>query len=732
MPIHEWRVDRRTALGVMGSALVAAGLPAVAAGAGKGLDGKLDIDGYKVTDAFFDTAYVDIDEVRQDLVPHRFIHGGFKGTGTRFSIHFPAAEHYEGRFIQPLEGGTGGSEYSYGAPQQGAALMGGLDTAVRMGAYLVQSNQGHVGTEKCPKGGDNLALYGWRASAETGRFARYLATQVYGARPKYGYVFGGSGGGHRAPLCLENAPDVWAGAVPFMGGAMVDPANVDKPMIATQVIFYSALLNVQRLLRDRLKEVVDAVEPGGSGNPFETLTVDQRDALYDLYRCGYPRGAEFLIDPDNYTGQIFEWAWSAELIKTMDPDYFTDFWTKAGYAGHDTPHLFADDIIDATATVKKVMTVADLDAAVAAGGPEARSSSLMLLRRLPKDAAVGVVLEDVPKGYMIGAGMAIASGAAAGRTLYCTSQAGSTYLANAIDEAGNLRFAGVKAGDTIKIANRPFLAYCSWYKHHVVDGDPGFAGVVLDGKPLFPQRSVQVPATIFSGGRNTAKFEGKMIWYQHTHDTAVWPAPAFYYRDEIVKAQGEKGARERYRLRFTEYAHHIPAPGMPKGAPPVMTTRLIDYMPQIEQGLHDLAAWVEKGVEPAETRCEYRDGKVVIPPTAVERGGIQPVVHATAEGALRADVKVGQPVNFAVDAEVPAGAGNLIAVEWDFEGTGAYPFKHEGIDGKSRALKLDTRYAFAKPGTYFPTVRAVSHREGDVSATALRVENLGRVRVVVS
>ncbi|HEX4505397.1 MAG TPA: tannase/feruloyl esterase family alpha/beta hydrolase [Alphaproteobacteria bacterium] len=727
------RVSRRTALGIMTGAVAASGLPGVARAAeGKAPDAKLDVAGYTVTDAFFDAAYVDIDEARTDFVPHRFIHGGFKGTGTRFSFHFPAAEHYQGRFLQPLEGGTAGSEYSYGAPQQGAVALGGLDTAVRLGAYLVQSNQGHVGTEKCPKGGDNLALYGWRASAETGRFARYLATQLYGSRPKYGYVFGGSGGGHRAPLCLENAPDVWAGAVPFMGGAMVDPANVDKPMIATQVIFYSALLNVQRMLRDQLKDVVDAVEPGGSGNPFDKLTVDQRVALEELYRCGYPRGAEFLIDPDNYTGQIFEWAWSAELIKTMDPGYFTDFWSQPGYAGHDTPHLFTDDIIDATVTVRKVMTAGELLAAAAAGGPEGRSSSLMLVRRLPQDAAVGVVLESVPRGYMIGAGLAIASGAAAGRTLYCTSQAGSTWLGNAIDQAGNLRFAAVKPGDTIKITNRPFLAYCSWYKHHVVAGDPGFANEMLDGRPLYPQRAVQVPATIFSGGRNTAKFQGKMLWYQHTHDTAVWPAPAFYYRDEIVKAQGETGAHDRYRLRFTEYAHHIPAPGIPKGAAPVPTTRLIDYMPQIEQGLHDLVAWVEKGVEPAQTNADYRDGKVVLPPTATQRGGIQPVVRATANGSPRADVKPGQPVAFAVDAEVPPGAGTLIAVEWDFDGAGAYPFKHPGIDGKAKALKLDTTHAFDKPGTYFAAVRVVSHRDGDVAATSCRIENLGRVRVVVT
>ena len=618
------RVSRRTALGVMTSAVAAASSVgrSLHAATGDTFGVKLDVDGYKVTDAFFEKAYVDIDEMRDAFVRHRFIHGGFKDTGTRFSFHFPEPKYYAGRFLQPLEGGTGGSEYSYGAPQQGASFLGGLDTAVRLGAYLVQSNQGHVGTEKCPKGGDNLALYGWRASAESGRFARYLAAQIYGARPQYGYVFGGSGGGHRAPLCLENAPDVWSGAVPFMGGAMVDPANVDKPMIATQVIFYSALLNVQRMLRDKLKDVVDAVEPGGSGDPFATLSVDQRLALVDLYRCGYPRGAEFLIDPDNYTGQIFEWAWSAELINHMDPTYFTDFWTKPGYAGHDMPQQFEGDTIETTVTVRKVVTAGDLAAAVAAGGPEARSASTMLVSHMPKDSAIGVILEEVPKGYMIGAGMAITTGAAVGRTLYCTSQAGSTYLANAIDQAGNLRFAGVQQGDKIRISNRPFLAYCSWYRHHVVPSDEGFANVMLDGVPVYPQRAVQVPATIFSGGRNTAKFQGKMIWYQHTHDTAVWPEPAFYYAAEIRKAQGEDGARSRFRLRWTEHAHHIPAPNMPKGAAPIPTTRLIDYMPHIEQGLHDLVAWVEKDVEPAGTSAEYRDGRVVLPSSATERGEI--------------------------------------------------------------------------------------------------------------
>lgn len=223
-----------------------------------------------------------------------------------------------------------------------------------------------------------------------------------------------------------------------------------------------------------------------------------------------------------------------------------------------------------------------------------------------------------------------------------------------------------------------------------------------------------------------------MLFIQHTHDTAVWPQPAFYYASEVRKQQGEKGAQERFRLRFTENAHHIPAPSMPKAASPVPTTRLIDYMGHIEQGLNDLIQWVEKGKEPAATNATYEDGKVVLPPTAAARGGIQPAVKASANGASRAEAKVGQSVTLTVEAEVPPGAGTLIALEWDFDGTGTFPFRHAEIDGRSAKATLSATHVFDRPGTYFPAVRAVAHREGDVKATARRIDNLGRVRVVVS
>ena len=51
-------------------------------------------------DPRFNDPYVDIDEQRNTPVPHRYIHGGFKGTDAKFSFYFPPREQYQGRFFQ--------------------------------------------------------------------------------------------------------------------------------------------------------------------------------------------------------------------------------------------------------------------------------------------------------------------------------------------------------------------------------------------------------------------------------------------------------------------------------------------------------------------------------------------------------------------------------------------------------------------------------------------------------
>src|SRR2546423_8090281 len=95
-------------------------------------------------DSFFGPPYVDIDEWRDSPQRHRYVHGGFGGTDTRFSFYFPPAEEYRGRFVHMLEGGVGGNESTV------LGMMGlgnSLDLPFGLGAYLVESNQGHLASD---------------------------------------------------------------------------------------------------------------------------------------------------------------------------------------------------------------------------------------------------------------------------------------------------------------------------------------------------------------------------------------------------------------------------------------------------------------------------------------------------------------------------------------------------------------------------------------------------------
>src|SRR5262249_12487897 len=96
--------------------------------------------GVNESDPFFGEAELDADEWRDAPIRHRYVHGGFKDTQTRFQLWFPEPDHYQGRFAQFLQGGMGGDEHTgegLRAPQ----------IAFENGAYYVESNQGHIGND---------------------------------------------------------------------------------------------------------------------------------------------------------------------------------------------------------------------------------------------------------------------------------------------------------------------------------------------------------------------------------------------------------------------------------------------------------------------------------------------------------------------------------------------------------------------------------------------------------
>src|SRR3546814_17464862 len=99
----------------------------------------------------------------------------------------------------------------------------------------------------------------------------------------------------------------------------------------------------------------------------------------------------------------------------------------------------------------------------------------------------------------------------------------------------------------------------------------------------------------------SGQYEGKLLWIHHTHDASLWPPQVIIYKQAVEAAQGPEKAREKFRLQWTENAEHVTPLLLPTNPARATTTWLIDYMPSIEQGLADLATWVEKGIQPAET-----------------------------------------------------------------------------------------------------------------------------------
>lgn len=659
-------------------------------------------------DPLYDHPYVDIDEWRDQPVRHRYVHGGFKGTDCRFSFYFPPLERYEGRFFHPLMAVSGTENAALGPAMQGYMIAETMPFAMASGAYLVESNQGL--TVMFP--GDDPTIPMYRASAAVAKYSRVVAAEMYGPHRPYGYVFGGSGGAYKTMACFENCPAVWDGALPFIHGTPLDGPNV-----------FTVQAHAIRILHDKFPMIVDALEPGGSGDMYAGLNVEERQALAEITRMGFPPRAWFNFEKiaRGYTG-VFSMFF--DNMAKFDPEYFKDFWTVPGYLGADPPESLKRARIQHKTTISKVVLAKE----AAALGLQVSMPARLADSKVEMPAAIR--LQNMPKGNLQGAGLTLTSGAAAGHVFYISGAMGDM-LTIGFGEAHFKAMADINAGDEVMIDNSVYLASQTYHRHQVPSPDY----YVWDqfkaaGKPIYPVRPVPL---IKNGPIQTGRFAGKMIVVQMLMDEAAFAWNADCYRTLVQKALGSR-FDDNYRLYFVDHCLHTTQTVWPGDPRPVVTTRLISYAGVIQQALRDLSDWVEKGLAPPpSTSYKMLDGQVLVPVTAAERQGLQPVVEVKANGGVRADVTVGEKVEFTAVIEVPQGAGTVVGAEWDFEGAGDYPVveKFDFSNNSFVRMTLKTTYAFSKPGTYFPALRATSQRQGAFKTPHARIQNLGRVRVVV-
>ena len=666
------------------------------------------------TDPLFALPYVDVDEWRDAPVRHRYVHGGFKGTDTRFSFYFPPKEQYQGRFYQHI---TPAPDNENLAPLIPAGPYNKIGSSIADGAYFVETNGG--GKIDMAKGSLALAdptITAYKANAAAAAYSRKLATEMYGGRRPYGYAYGGSGGGYRTIGSIENTQGVWDGVVPYVIGSPMAIPNM-----------FTVRMQALRVLRDRFPAIVDAMEPGGSGDPYAGLSPHEADVLHEVERMGFPMKAWFGYK----TMGLHGFAALYGGVVMADPTYFTDFWTKPGYLGHDHPEYLTKDRIQHQAKIAAPITAAEAARLGLSTNPfEQNRGGVDTAYKGPPGEANKIVAfrlgSTPPPVYFLGGDLIVRSGAAKGQRLMLLNLVGDVVMLGFVDPAAA---ALVEPGDEVTVDNSNFLAMETYHRHQV----PGpeyqvwdqFRGP--DGKPLYPQRPMLLgPLFVKStaGSLQTGVFRGKMIVAASLWDREAMPWQADWYRRRV---QAHLGARTEanFRLYYTDHALHGDEPT------DEAATRIVTYVPVLQQALHDLSRWVENGTPPpAGTRYQVKEGQIVVPATAAARKGIQPVVNLTAGGGESVRVAAGQTVSFTGTIAVPPGTGSIVGAEWDFDGSGRFAEKSAVAPGAKTAT-VRIAYRFDKPGTYFPALRGVSQRGGDADTPYGRIQNLARVRVVV-
>ena len=245
-----------------------------------------------------------------------------------------------------------------------------------------------------------------KSNGETAELFRKLVMGKYGCKRPYGYAYGGSGGGYKTMTCAEFS-DCFDGVIPHVIGSPVSLPNT-----------ITMHVQGQRVLRNAFSGIVDALEPGGSGNIYENLTESEASMLKELTLMGFPPKAWYV----EAMGMIDDGALPVLLpgIKMADPGYFEDFWTVPGYEGSNPESSAVKDRLRLSTKVKAVHLASEsldhnADNTQDIGGVDTAWKKML------RDGARNFIeLEEAPEKddlYIKGTKIIVESGDAAGSSL---------------------------------------------------------------------------------------------------------------------------------------------------------------------------------------------------------------------------------------------------------------------------------------------------------------------------
>jgi len=653
--------------------------------------------------------YIDEEGWRDEPVHCYYVHGGFReteqgGQHVKFCFYFPVKEQYEGRFFQYLSPAPEDEHESEKASGEDDRI----SFALTHGAYFVVSNQGgfvQPMAERC-----------YQANAQCAELSRKYAQKLYGYEHRpYGYCFGGSGGSFKTMGCIECTEGIWDGAVPYV---------IANPM-ATPNVFCPRVRVMRVLGEEGLEKLVDRMDAGGSGDLYEGLNEMEKSVLEEATKMGFPKRG------------WFSWPYMGDgalpvlmpTVYAVGRNYFTDFWTKPGYAGTDPDSPEVRDRVQFLTSVKELipreipklenedqLTVDNSWINAMIGNQD--TPDIRLSTQPPKDA------------YLYHCRFRVMSGKAKGTELPVESiEDGVVRIGSAFSGNTGNALEGLEDGDQVMIDNSDYLAMQTFQRHQVPDETYTVYDQYrdADGNPIYPQFPMLIAPMIARSGAGTVpcgNIHCKTIALVSALDESALPWHGDWYRKAVIRS---KGSEDDFRLYISDNCIHDDSSDL------YDRQHQICYLGILHQALIDVANWVEKGIEPAPTtNYTLNDGQIELPETAEERRGLQPVVHAYAGGQKKLTVKVGQRVRFSAIIRVPEGAGKVTGAAWDFEKSNDFSNMEllmKSDDGTAAAV--ESFHVFHKPGIYFPTIKVSSSRTGTLDDIFVQMRNLDRVRVIV-
>jgi len=675
----------------------------------------------QTVDSMFLEPYIDLDEWRDQPVRHRYVHGGFKGTNTRFSFYFPPKEQYEGRFFQYITPFPDNENLTQG--KKGEEDMIGF--AIASGAYLIETNGGGQTDFSNPRAADPT-IGAYRANAASAQFSRKVAQDFFGGGRPFGYSFGGSGGAYRTVGGIENTEGVWDGVVPFvMGSPMAIPSS------------FTIRMHAMRVLKDKLPQIVEAMEPGGSGDPYLGLNDEEKSTLLEATKMGFPPQSWYGYKTMGIHGFLVLY----QSVVTADQSYFKeDFWNKEGYLGANPPASLLKARIQEKSKIRASIV---LDQAIELGIKEPvsetdRGSADLAWKSIGgNEGGMPVAFEldqEMPEVGFLGGDLIIQSGEAAGTVLQITEVIGNKVVLGPTN-APALLFK-IKPGDAVQVDNSNFLAVQTYHRHQVPGPEYSAWDQFRDsdGKPMYPQRPFLLGPLFTRGAAGsipTGKFTGKMILLGSLWDREAFPWQQAWYHDRVRENLGGQ-TDNFFRLWYTDRAIHGGATDQLDDP-----TRVVSYTGVLQQALRDLSQWVEKGIAPApSTQYQIQDGQVVIPEKADERSGIQATVKAAVNGKDHETIQKGENLSFSMTVGIPQNTGKLVYAAWDFDGSGEFKnridLSRAKFSEEGNQVEFSVSHSFDKAGTCFPSVRIATQREGDSQTPFATIQNIDRVRVTVT